>query len=1024
MATFPTADDLNRPPPRVGGTPAPVSGAGGPRTNGASIIAGSGRGMPVAGIGSNPAAAAPSGVSADERYRQGLQFKELAAETDRFGAIVDETSAQDALNQLRAKRQELTYDPDKGFTRLKGRDLQTRNAEGKTALEEVPASFQTASEDIGKNLFSPRARQMYNQKALEEQRGFKKDLAIYSVDETRRYELAVDKDTMGQAITQAAQFAEDPAKVQEAADRTAAVADRSAKRTGMPSQADGARSNVFRVAIETQIANGKSREALQMFGVHRAKLDGPDIVALGPKMKAISVDVEGEDVAESYKGLAITPGIMQYAPLVQKAAEKNGVRPALAVGVMGAESEGNPKAVSPAGAGGLMQIMSGTARDLGVKDRFNAEESADGGTRYLKQMIDKYQGNERLALMGYNWGPGNVDKWIKDGSNPDTIPVETRNYIRRVNGYAASYGGKAETAVAQADILTRTDLTKEVKANAYARVTKESAAQEAYRTAEIKTLEDQSQVLLSTAMLDPTNYKDGSLHGVADRFAALGKHEDSARFRVLASMEGTLKTFLTSSTDAQRATVAEFLKGLPKQIADAASKGDTKGRTEAKRLGTEAFDVLKKAQGDGVAEDGLLAQAKTAITHFNAAADQISAQQVATFTENAINARGAAKLNPTASEAGITELKLLADSGKATQQQLQFLDMAQEVVKRQSAEFAKDAFKAGTTLYAKEIGPPAPLNWAGDRDTVTAQLAMRAQQARQISAQRGGITVLPFSKDEIAEFHNIVDNGPPEKQRQLLSSMAWLPPDMIPHIGAALAGKKDTGDDLSRAYASAMSLYAERDPARALVANDILAGAKLIKEGGAAGRKPADTSEEWVRALNGKVGSAFVDMGGNLPAELEAAVKSHYVQKMFRAGKAGEKPDAGMLEQSIDAVIGRTITHKGQRLLPPKGVDEYQFDNALRNLTDGDTTGLRTLEGDDITAQRIKDYGILTNGGGDGVYFVRIPDPRAGMAPRPVVRANGQPYTVDIKELMQRGGPPVDANRPDYIQAPSLAPRQ
>lgn len=1019
MPTFPTAADLDRAAPRVGATPTPVSG-GMPKQS-ATIIGGSGRGLPVASISGAAAPAPLSNIPAEMLYRQGSQFKEMAAEINRFGAIVDETSAQDALNELRAKRQELTYDPEKGYTRLKGRDVLKQNAEGKPVLEELPASFQKQAEEIGKYLISPRARAMYNQKAFEEQLGYKKDLTAYVVDETRRYEVAVDKDTMGQAITQAAQFAEDPAKVTEAADRAAAVADRTAKRNGLPSQADAARSNVYRVAIETQIANGRSREALQMFDVHKSRIDGPDLVALGPKMKAIAVDVEGENVAESYKGRALTPGITQYAPLVHKAAEKHGVRAALAVGVMGAESEGNPKAVSPAGAGGLMQIMSGTARDLGVKDRFNAEESADGGVRYLKQQLDKY-GNERLALMAYNWGPGSVDKWIKDGADPDKIPAETREYIRRVNGYAASYGGKAETAAAQADILTRTDLSKEVKANAYARVTKESAAQEAWKNAEIKSLDDNTQVLISTAMLDPTNYKDGSLANYAERYRALGENTKAQRLMLLASMEGAVKTFTTSATEAQRATIAEFLKGLPKEVADAVMKGDTKGRSEAKRLGTEAFDVLKESAKGGVAEDGLVAQAKTAIAHFNTAADQVSAQQVATFTENAIRSREAAKLNPAAAEAQITELKQIADSGKATQQQLQFLDMAQEVVRQQKAAFDKDAFKAGTTLYAKEIGPPVPLDWKADPNTITAQLAMRAQQARQVSTRRAGIAVLPFSQDELVELRNMVDNGPPERQRQVLSAMAWLPSDMIPHVGAALAGKKDTGDDLSRAYASAMSLFAEKDPDRAQVGNEILAGARLIKEGGAAGRKPADTSEDWVRALNGKVGNAFVDMGGKLPAELEAAVKAHYVQKMFRAGRAGEKPDSEMLEQSIDAVIGKTITHKGQRLLPPKGVDEYQFDRALGRLTDGDTAGLRTLEGDPITAQRIKDYGILTNGGGDGVYFVRIPDPRAGMVPRPVVYPNGQPYRIDIKELMQRGGPPADANRPDYItNVPPLA---
>jgi hypothetical protein len=306
MATFPTADDISREAPRVGATPAPVSG-GMPKQSG-SIIGPTGRSLPVAGISGAATPAAPSDAGANALYRTGTQMKEFAAEIDRFGGILDETRAQDALNQLRAKRQELTYDPEKGFTRLKGGDVVKKNAEGRTVLDEMPASFKTASEEIGKHLLSPRARAMYQQKAFEEQVGYKKDLTTYVVDETRRYEVAVDKDTMGQAITQAAQFAEDPAKVMEAADRAAAVADRSAKRNGLPSQAVAARSNVFRVAIETQVANGNTSEALTMFGAFKGKLDGADLVAVSQTMKTVGIGETAKAQAGTFTATMPAPG--------------------------------------------------------------------------------------------------------------------------------------------------------------------------------------------------------------------------------------------------------------------------------------------------------------------------------------------------------------------------------------------------------------------------------------------------------------------------------------------------------------------------------------------------------------------------------------------------------------------------------------------------------------------------------------------------------------------------------------------
>ena len=111
--------------------------------------------------------------------------------------------------------------------------------------------------------------------------------------------------------------------------------------------------------------------------------------------------------------------------------------PKLVEALIRVESAFNTRAVSNKGAMGLMQLMPGTALELGVEDAFDVEENLRGGTAYLRQMLDRFRGDVTLALAGYNAGPGAVEKY--QGIPPYR---ETTDYVRRV---LAAYGAPLKT---------------------------------------------------------------------------------------------------------------------------------------------------------------------------------------------------------------------------------------------------------------------------------------------------------------------------------------------------------------------------------------------------------------------------------------------------------------------------------------------------------------------------------------------------------------------------------------------------
>jgi soluble lytic murein transglycosylase-like protein len=131
------------------------------------------------------------------------------------------------------------------------------------------------------------------------------------------------------------------------------------------------------------------------------------------------------------------PNFEKYDPLILKTAEKHSVDYALVKAVIRAESNFNATAISRVGARGLMQLMPGTAYALRVNDSFHPEDNIEGGVRYLRYLLNLFQGDLHLALAAYNAGEKAVFRYR--GIPPYQ---ETRTYIRRVLHYFQEFSNE------------------------------------------------------------------------------------------------------------------------------------------------------------------------------------------------------------------------------------------------------------------------------------------------------------------------------------------------------------------------------------------------------------------------------------------------------------------------------------------------------------------------------------------------------------------------------------------------------
>jgi soluble lytic murein transglycosylase len=131
-----------------------------------------------------------------------------------------------------------------------------------------------------------------------------------------------------------------------------------------------------------------------------------------------------------------------FSYIIRKKSRKYNIEPSIIKAVITAESNWNPRAVSKKGAIGLMQLMPSTARDMQINNPYDPEENIEAGTRYLRFLLDKFEGNLTLALAAYNAGPGKIER---SGGVPP-FP-ETKKFVRKVISISKARSYTASTRI-------------------------------------------------------------------------------------------------------------------------------------------------------------------------------------------------------------------------------------------------------------------------------------------------------------------------------------------------------------------------------------------------------------------------------------------------------------------------------------------------------------------------------------------------------------------------------------------------
>jgi soluble lytic murein transglycosylase-like protein len=178
------------------------------------------------------------------------------------------------------------------------------------------------------------------------------------------------------------------------------------------------------------------RTSTQKPGLTSGRTAGHQGVSFESLLNSLGEEKQFKGAAPTSSASAWKGDSKDFDGMIGEASKKHGVDESLIRAVIRQESAFNPKATSHCGAQGLMQLMPETAKELGCTDAYDPYQNIMSGTKYLKQLLDRFDGNLTKAIAGYNAGPGSVEKY---GGLPPF--AETQDYVTKVLGNYRNYKG-------------------------------------------------------------------------------------------------------------------------------------------------------------------------------------------------------------------------------------------------------------------------------------------------------------------------------------------------------------------------------------------------------------------------------------------------------------------------------------------------------------------------------------------------------------------------------------------------------